>query len=60
MQEIKTCCPYCGEPIHLLVDQEMLGEAYIEDCEVCCRPMVVEPFEQDNELMVGVKTENDV
>ncbi|WP_257263762.1 CPXCG motif-containing cysteine-rich protein, partial [Endozoicomonas sp. ONNA2] len=38
-------CPNCGEPIELLLDagfaetEESL--IYIEDCQVCCCPMVV-------------------
>jgi hypothetical protein len=35
-------CPYCGEPIELLID-EGGGEhqEYVEDCPVCCRPWEV-------------------
>lgn len=32
-------CPYCGEQVSLIVDPELSGEAFIEDCEVCCRPI---------------------
>jgi hypothetical protein len=34
-------CPYCGEPIELLVDESERGQQYIEDCEVCCRPILI-------------------
>ena len=35
-------CPYCGEPITMLLDLSEDGEQdYIEDCEVCCRPIRV-------------------
>ncbi len=34
-------CPYCGESFAILVDPEDVGHAYIEDCQVCCRPMTV-------------------
>lgn len=34
-------CPYCGEPISLVVEPLAEHQDYIEDCEVCCRPMVV-------------------
>lgn len=38
-------CPYCGEPIELLVDVLSSAPAgdqrYIEDCQVCCRPITV-------------------
>jgi len=39
--ERKARCPYCGEVIELLVDLSDLGSEYVEDCQVCCRPMVV-------------------
>ena len=35
----KNHCPYCGETIELLVDASMVDEPYIEDCQVCCRPI---------------------
>lgn len=34
-------CPYCAEPITLLVDTTQGDQDYIEDCEVCCQPMRV-------------------
>jgi len=34
-------CPYCGEPIRLLVDPDNVGQEYIEDCSVCCRPITI-------------------
>ena len=32
-------CPYCGEKIELLIDCSVSEQEYIEDCEVCCRPI---------------------
>ena len=32
-------CPYCGERIYLLIDCSIDTQDYIEDCQVCCRPM---------------------
>jgi hypothetical protein len=34
-------CPYCGEPIEILVDASAGEQQYIEDCQVCCRPITV-------------------
>jgi hypothetical protein len=35
-------CPYCGEALELAVDPGGgAAQQYIEDCEVCCRPMRV-------------------
>lgn len=41
LQELAISCPYCGETITLLVDGTLAEQRYIEDCEVCCQPMVV-------------------
>ncbi len=32
-------CPYCGEGIAVLLNPEDVGVDYIEDCQVCCRPI---------------------
>lgn len=41
LESHKDACPYCGERIELLLDPSMAGASYTEDCEVCCRPMLV-------------------
>lgn len=56
----KQICPYCGEPIELVVDPEVAGETYIEDCPVCCRPMVLSLEDDFGDLQLTLKTENDV
>lgn len=40
-QVLREYCPYCGEAIELLVDSSLGQQDYIEDCQVCCRPMEV-------------------
>jgi hypothetical protein len=33
-------CPHCGESVELVVDPGGGSlQEYVEDCEVCCRPM---------------------
>jgi hypothetical protein len=32
-------CPYCGERLEKRVDLTADEPAYVEDCEVCCRPI---------------------
>jgi len=32
-------CPYCGEPITMLLDPGDGMQEYVEDCEVCCNPI---------------------
>ena len=42
MQDFQTIdCPYCGEPNLLAIDVSAGAQRYIEDCQVCCRPMTV-------------------
>ena len=43
MESVEDACPYCGEPVELLIDTGG-GEVqhYVEDCSVCCRPWEVQ------------------
>jgi hypothetical protein len=35
-------CPYCGEELELFIDEGGGGaQDYVEDCQVCCKPMRV-------------------
>ena len=53
-------CPYCWETIDVLIDPSDTEQSYIEDCQVCCRPIV---FEVVSDLMgkicVAVKSEDE-
>ena len=44
-------CPYCGELIDVVLDCSIEQQHYIEDCQVCCRPI---------EFHVSVDFEGDV
>jgi len=39
--EAEISCPYCAETITILVDESAGEQSYIEDCQVCCRPIVI-------------------
>ena len=41
-------CPYCGENISMLIDLNFNNQKYIEDCEVCCRPIELSFSVSDN------------
>lgn len=45
-------CPNCGEPVELLIDSSVSSQEYIEDCQVCCRPMVVSVNIDESEIIV--------
>ena len=38
----RVACPYCGERFRIAIDAGADAQRYIEDCEVCCRPIVFE------------------
>jgi hypothetical protein len=58
--EADADCPYCGEALSLLLDPGDVGVEYTEDCQVCCRPMLVNLW-QDTEgaLRVILRREDD-
>ncbi len=34
-------CPHCWETITVTLDLSVPEQSYIEDCPVCCKPMIV-------------------
>jgi hypothetical protein len=54
-------CPYCGESFETAIDTSAGNQEYIEDCYVCCRPIVfrIETDNEGNLLEVDVRREND-
>jgi hypothetical protein len=53
-------CPYCGEAILILVDDSLPEQQYLEDCQVCCRPIVLDvAVGSDGEFTVLARSENE-
>lgn len=60
LEERDIQCPYCGEQISVLVDPSEVGAEYVEDCQVCCRPIEFSLFEDmDGEVTLQVGTDYD-
>jgi len=60
LSEQTVDCPYCGESLEVLIDPADAGQQYIEDCQVCCKPinfLVTETIE--GELSVNVYSDNE-
>ena len=56
----KIHCPYCGETIEVLIDQEEVGHQYIEDCQVCCRPITISiSTDMNGDVSISVHDENE-
>lgn len=39
LEQTTVTCPYCGEPIDIMVDCSAGDQHYTEDCTVCCQPV---------------------
>ena len=52
-------CPYCGEPAEAVLDLSAGDQTYIEDCPVCCRPIVFTLQTDGHEWMLDVHSENE-
>jgi hypothetical protein len=52
-------CPYCGESIEILVDDSAGAQRYIEDCQVCCRPISFAVSVEDGQWQVHASAENE-
>jgi hypothetical protein len=61
LESITIDCPYCGEIIDILVDCSQTHQDYIEDCQICCRPikMVASVDEETGMPFVIATSEND-
>jgi hypothetical protein len=53
-------CPYCGEALDVLIDHQEAGQQYIEDCQVCCKPIVFKlSLNEMGDVSVSVHDEDD-
>jgi transcription elongation factor Elf1 len=43
-------CPYCWQEISMVLDVSEPHQTYVEDCEVCCKPIEVEYTLQDDTI----------
>jgi len=60
LEECGADCPYCGEPITVLVDTSCDDQFYTEDCEVCCQPMIVNArVDEDGNASVSLQREDE-
>jgi hypothetical protein len=61
LEDVEVTCPYCWETLTLEVDLSGGSAEYVEDCQVCCQPILVR-LKVDGEtgaFSVDVSAEND-
>jgi len=59
LDEQTISCPYCGEVISVLVDCSAGDQDYIEDCQVCCRPIQISIHIDGETPNIQARHEND-
>jgi len=60
LESQKISCPYCGELIEILIDCSVEHQEYIEDCQVCCRPIEFKLLvNESGEIQLGVTREDE-
>jgi hypothetical protein len=60
LEERQVICPYCGEAIDVLIDSSVAEQHYIEDCQVCCRPInFMVSLDLDDQVIVRVAHEDE-
>ncbi len=60
IEENAIRCPYCDESITVLVDLSVPQQEYVEDCQVCCRPILLNvSVAGDAGVSIVARTENE-
>jgi hypothetical protein len=60
LEQKLVACPYCGEAIDVVFDCSISHQNYIEDCQVCCRPIIFDvTVSEGNELIITVASEDE-
>ena len=60
LPSLAITCPYCWEIISIEVDDSALPAQYVEDCSVCCRPILIHAgVDADGTVSATATAEND-
>ncbi len=52
MEQSETVvCPFCGQPVELVIDTSLPSQRFTTDCEVCCRPFEVVVESEPGEIL---------
>ena len=52
LEPVAVECPYCGESFEIEVEALEEPQEFIEDCQVCCRPIQFKAVSGDGGLEV--------
>ncbi len=57
-EEADITCPFCWETLGILLDLSLPEQDYIEDCQVCCRPIRIRYTSNDGVLLTLEATQD--
>jgi len=53
-------CPYCGSTNFLTIDYSGGNkQAFVNDCETCCKPILINTTVEENIVCINVEKENE-
>ncbi len=52
----KISCPFCAEPMSIVIDLSAGDQSYVEDCQICCQAMQI-CFESDGEQLHSLQVD---
>ena len=55
VEEVRLQCPYCWERFETLADCSAGSQEYVEDCAVCCQPILVQLQVDAEGTLLGVE-----
>ena len=58
LEEAQITCPFCWENLTILLDLSIPEQDYIEDCQVCCRPIRI-AYSSDDGVLMSIDVQQD-
>ncbi|EMP57251.1 hypothetical protein MSNKSG1_01473 [Marinobacter santoriniensis NKSG1] len=60
LESVLVQCPYCWETLDVSVDPSVADQEYVEDCQVCCQPILIHvTFDETLTPHVEARAENE-
>jgi hypothetical protein len=59
-ESIQISCPHCWETLDIAIEIQIRHLVFVEDCEVCCNPMRIEVFtDEEGVSQINVVSANE-
>ena len=59
IDEDKGLCPYCWEELYFEIDTSIEEQEYVEDCQVCCNPILLTVKIYEGSINIDTAKEDD-